>query len=185
MLRSVAPLVCALALLALWPAESRAERGWIRDEVRINKRTGPGTQFRIVGVAKTGDGFDIVSREEKWTQIRDGDGESWIPAGYLQVEPPASVQLERYKAETSQARESHGRLTAELEELRTANAELTERFASLEERATELERDNIELRAGARWPEWIAGGSILLVGGVLGIAVHASTSRRQTRRIRL
>ena len=60
-----------------------------------------------------------------------------------------------------------------------------ERLAALEERAAKLDRENIELRAGARWPEWIAGGSILLVGGVLGMAVHASSARRQTRRIRL
>ena len=46
-----------------------AENGWVRGEIRLNVRTGPGTQFKIVGVAKTGDGVEILERQEGWTKI--------------------------------------------------------------------------------------------------------------------
>jgi hypothetical protein len=72
-----------------------------------------------------------------------------------------------------------------VEELRARRDELT---ASTTEQKTELERltrENLELRAGARWPEWIAGASILFVGAVLGMLVHRSASRRPGPRIRL
>lgn len=176
-------LSLVVALFAL-PFASHAERAWIKDEVRLNKRTGPGTQYRILTAVKTGDSFEVLSRAEEWTQVQDEDGIAWIPSGYLQAEPPARVQLERHMSENKDLRRNHGELTGEVEELRTANTELTARFAELDERAKRLERENIELRAGARWPEWIAGASILLVGGILGMIVHAS-NRRQTRRIRL
>ena len=174
-----------IVFLCVLPAVAAAERGWIKDEVRINKRTGPGTKFRILGVVKTGDGFDILERAEKWTKVRDAQGEAWIPVGFLQAEPPARVLLEQHLTETKELRGNHGRLTQELEELRTANATLTEQHDALQTRFKTIERENIELKAGARWPEWIAGASILLVGGILGIIVHSATARRQTRRIRL
>jgi SH3 domain protein len=166
-------------------ATSQAEQVWIKDEVRLHKRTGPGTQYRILGPVKTGDTFEVLSRDEEWTQVRNADGDAWIPAGYLQNEPPARIQLERAIAEGAQMRSDYGTLKAEVEELRAANAELTAKTAALDELAKKFERENFELRAGARWPEWISGASILLVGGILGIIVHASTGRRQTRRIRL
>ena len=48
-----------------------------------------------------------------------------------------------------------------------------------------LTRENLDLRAGARWPHWIAGASIFLAGSLIGIIVHWSTSRRTRHRIRL
>ena len=185
MSRRLALLLAGLVGLLGLPAASHAENAWIKDEVRLHKRTGPGTQYRILGAVKTGDVFEVLSRAEEWTQVRDSEGDAWIPAGYLQNEPPARVQLERHISESAQMRNDHGQLTAEVEELRATNAELTEQNASLDARAKKFERENFELRAGARWPEWISGASILLVGGILGIIVHASTGRRQTRRIRL
>lgn len=184
MKRRTGALVVALLLLA--PAgRALAERAWVKDEVRLNVRTGPGTQFRILGGIGTGDSVEILDRGDGWTQVRGSTGEGWIPAGFLQAEPPARIRLERFEADTAELRERFGRLSSEVEELRARNQELS---AGDEERDAEiarLTRENLELRAGARWPEWIAGASILGVGGLLGIFVHWSSSRRTTRRIRL
>ncbi len=177
--------LAVVVFLLLLPLAGHAEQGWIKDEVRLNKRTGPGTQFRILGAVSTGDGFQILERAEKWTKVRDDEGDAWIPSGYLQAEPPARVLLERHLAETKELRGNAGKAAAEIEELRTANETLTAQHAELEARFKVIERENFELKAGARWPEWISGASILLVGGILGIIVHSATARRQTRRIRL
>ena len=185
MLRRPALLLAGLVVLLGLPVASHAEQAWIKDEVRLHKRTGPGTQYRILSAVKTGDQFEVLSRAESWTQVRDAKGDAWIPAGYLQNEPPARIQLERYIAESAQMRSDHGQLTTEVEELRSAKAALTEQNALLDALTKKFERENFELRAGARWPEWISGASILIVGGILGMIVHASTARRQTRRIRL
>jgi hypothetical protein len=45
--------------------------------------------------------------------------------------------------------------------------------------------DNLELRAGARYPEWITGASILAAGMALGAMLHRSSGRRTPKRIRL
>ena len=104
--------------LVVLPAAAQAEQAWIRDEVRVHKRTGPGTKYRILGTVKTGESYEVLSRGDGWTQIRGGGETAWIPAGYLQSETPARVQLEQFQAESAQMRAGHGKLTAEVEELR-------------------------------------------------------------------
>jgi SH3 domain protein len=180
-----AGLVVAGALLTL-AGSAQAQRAWIKDEVRLNLRTGPGTQFRILGTLVTGDSVEMIARGDGWTQVRAKGGlEGWIPEGFLQEEAPAKILLERHQADTASMRKRFDTLTREVTELRAKNEELeaqqTQRAGDLER----LTRENLELRAGARWPHWIAGASILFTGGLIGIIVHWSSSRRTTRRIRL
>jgi SH3 domain protein len=185
MTRRLALLLAGIAGLLAVPAANAAERAWVKDEVRLNVRTGPGLQYRIVGAATTGDSLDVLSKTREWTQVRGKDLEGWIPVGYLQSDPPARIVLEKYKNESEELSSSHGALSTEVETLRTENAELSERSESLDARVEKLERENIELRAGSRWPDYIAGACILFVGGVCGMIVQATSSRRTTRRIRL
>ena len=43
----------------------------------------------------------------------------------------------------------------------------------------------MELKAGARWPEWITGAAILASGMLVGSIVQTWASRRPRSRIRL
>jgi SH3 domain protein len=186
--RTAARIGCFLALaLSLLPASaSRAERAWVKDEVRLNVRTGAGVQYRILGAITTGDSVEVISHTEGWTQVRAGEGvEGWIPEGFLQEQPPARVRLERFEADTAEQRARLDKLSSEVEELRTQRDELGAASAEQKTELDRLTRENLELRAGARWPEWIAGASILFVGAVLGWIVHRSATRRPGPRIRL
>ena len=83
------------------PFPASASADYVRDQLRINMRTGPGVQFRILGVLKTGDSVEVVSRGDGWTQVRGPEVDNgWIPEGYLQTEAPARIRLERHEAET-------------------------------------------------------------------------------------
>lgn len=176
----------ALALSLLPAAASRAERAWVKDEVRLNIRTGAGVQYRIIGALSTGDSVEVVSRAEGWTQVRAGDGvEGWIPEGFLQEEPPARIRLERFEADTAEQRARLEQLNSEVTELRAVREELGTTTQEQKAELDRLTRENLELRAGARWPEWIAGASILFVGAIFGIIIHRSTGRRPGPRIRL
>ena len=191
MRRFILVLLPILAFGLVLPALSAAaDRGWVRGEIRLNIRTGPGTQFKIVGVAKTGDGVEIVERADNWTKVRVSseagkNREGWIPEGYRNPVPPPTLRLSQAEAEVS-------RLTTELEALRqqaeslgiTAR-ELGEQENSQAAEIEELTRENIRLRAGDRYPEWITGASILAAGMLLGSLLHRASTRRQQTRIRL
>ena len=185
------PLAAALAMLSVeWVAPGEAvaqEQAWVRGEIRLNVRSGPGTQFRILGGVATGDGLLILKRAEGWTQVRlPDDIEGWIPVGYLKPEPPPTIRLAQLEVETEALRSRMETTTSEMEELRTGNESLTENDSLQRAEIARLLLDNTKLRARARYPELIAGASILAAGMILGALLHkSSSSRRPTSRIRL
>ncbi len=171
----------------IWLATpSLAERAWVKDDLRLNLRAGPGLEFRILGVIKTGDDVDVLERTPPWTRVEVARmGPGWIPVGYLQANPPARLLLTRREVETADLREKVARLAADSEELQSANRRLAERDESQSQQIERLVRENLELRVGPRWPEWIAGASILGVGMIFGGLLQRNTARRKSSRIRL
>ena len=174
--RLAAGALATLALLAAGAAQ--AERAWVRGEVRLNLRAGPEPRYRIIDVVKTGDEVEVLERGEEWVKLRDPKGnEGWIRSGYLQPEAPASVQVTRLASELSTLRERVVSAQQELASLRNAQQELDASRGELEK----LRLKNRELRAGQRWPEWVAGASLLAAGMLIGTALHRSPTRRAGR----
>lgn len=182
--------VTAVALLLAGGRPATAEQAWVRGEVRLNIRTGPGNQYRIIGLVKTGDAIDVLERGEDWTkiQIQQEDGstkQGWIPGGYLNSEPPPTVQLERAQSRVETLEQELTTLKSETGKLRSDNEILTSQDGDQQSQIKQLTMENMELRAGARYPEWITGASIFAAGMVLGAWLHRNSARRQPTRIRL
>lgn len=170
-------------------ATATAETGWVRGEVRLNVRTGPGTEYRILGVLKTGDSVEVLSRGENWTEVEtqqtDGLKQGWIPEGYLRPQPPPSVRLAEAESRVVDLDSKLAALDQEASQLRTDKASFAGQDAAQKAEIKELTMENMELRAGARYPEWITGASIFAAGMVLGAWIHRNSARRQPSRIRL
>ena len=182
----MASAVAAIAMCALTVGPADAEQAWVRGGIRLNLRTEPGTQFRIIGVLETGDGVEILQKREEWTQIRKPDGkQGWIPVGYLRSEPPPTVRLGQLEEEAAQLRAGLETATDSVTRLREQNAEISKKDQQQQAEIARLTRDNMELRAGARWPEWIVGASVLAAGMLIGAALYRNATRRPSSRIRL
>jgi hypothetical protein len=179
------PFVAITLFVALaWPGHAAAE--WVKGDVRLNLRTGPGTDRRIIASVDTGDRVTVLDSVEGWTQVRIDDGrDGWVPAGYLANEPPPTVRLEQVEKELAEARERLGSVGGETEELRMANATLTSQNKGLTITNERLDLENRDLKAGARWPEWITGASILVMGMLMGAIMQAWQDRRSGGRVRL
>lgn len=182
--------LCGAALLLFFVSSASSETGWVRGEIRLNVRTGPGKQYRIVGLAKTGDRVTVLERTENWTQVglEDQKGErlnGWVPAGYLEPQPPAAHRLEQAEAESLRLKGDFSALREEKDRLAKENQVLAGQEEEQQIAITELTRDNTKLRAGARYPEWIVGAAIFVIGMLVGAVARGNTSRRQSTRIRL
>jgi SH3 domain protein len=163
-----------------------AQEVWVKDQVRLNLRTGPGNQFRIVGNLATGDSVRLVERGDGWTRVRTDEGkEGWVPEGFLMENPPAAMRLPQMEHEARELRGTVENLREEVSTLRGERGRLETSEASERDRAQELEAENLRLKAGARWPEWITGAGILAAGMLIGAIVQTWTSRRPRSRIRL
>ncbi|MCP5042867.1 MAG: TIGR04211 family SH3 domain-containing protein [bacterium] len=177
-----------MASVSLPSFEATAEeRAWVRGEIRLNLRSGPGTKYRILAGVATGDGLAVLSRGEGWTQVRmEDETEGWIPEGYLKPEPPPTVRLQQLEVEVANLRTRLSSVSTEADELKTTNKSLSSNDSVQREEIDRLILDNTKLRAGARYPELIAGASILAAGMILGAMLHrSSSSRRPASRIRL
>lgn len=183
------PVAGSLAVflgLSLWGSvQARAEGAWVRGEVRLNVRSGPSTDYRILGVVSTGDAVTILERGESWTQIQTLEGkQGWIPAGYLDPEPPPTVQLANLESEVETLRKQLSETQALATRLRSENEALAGQDEQQKQSIRELTEENLDLKAGARWPYLITGASILTIGMVAG-AILGRTSGRRRSRIRL
>ncbi len=178
-------LAVLLAVVGSAP-QALAQEVWVKDEVNLNLRTGPGNQYRIVGLLKTGDSVRIVKRGDGWTQVRISDGkQGWVPAGFLMADPPAATRVERMEHETRELRETVESLRERLGSVTSERSDLESSESEARTRAAELEAENMELKAGARWPEWITGAGILASGMLVGSILQTWASRRPRSRIRL
>src|SRR5262245_16069181 len=135
------------AILALAALSADAETSWVKDELRLNLRSGPGNEFRIKGFIKTGESVTILSGREGWVQVRttsDDLGDGWVEDGFLAAEPPAAMRLERMKTETAEARGQFGSLTERVKQLEDENGKLNEASAEQKKEIDSLTRDNME-----------------------------------------
>jgi len=177
--------IVALAVAAL-ALSAAAETAWVKDELSLNLRTGPGTQYRIKGSVKTGDQLEVLRRGNGWTQVRAAEiGDGWIPGGFLLPDPPAGVRLAQVEAQTAEFRAQFESVSNRAQQLANENATLSQNDAAQKQQIEQLSRENFELQAGARWPEWITGAGILGIGMAMGAIVHSVSGRRQRPRIRL
>jgi hypothetical protein len=178
--------LAALAVLLLAAPVALAQESWVKDEVQLHLRAGPGNQYRITDTLKTGDSVRVLQRGDGWTLVRrPAGGEGWVPAGFLVQEPPAVTRVARMEVEARELEGTVASLRQELETLRAEHGRLAADQSAGRERAQELEAENLELKAGARWPEWITGAAILASGMLVGSLVQTWASRRPRSRIRL
>jgi uncharacterized protein YgiM (DUF1202 family) len=180
-------LLAVMVLTALLATSGQAQEAWVMDkQVSLTLRTGAGTQYRIIGKLTTGDVATILTRGDGWTKVRTADGkEGWVSAGFLQVSPPARVELERLGRETEDLRRQVAELSEKTTDLRATKDELESDDEEQRLEIDRLTRENYELRAGARWPEWITGAGIVLAGMALGALLGRTSGRRRQPRVRL
>jgi len=180
-------LLAAIALMALSATPGQAQEAWVMDrEVNLTLRTGAGQQYRIIGTLSTGDVATILTRGDGWTKVRTADGkEGWVSAGFLQPNPPARIELERLQHNAEELRRQLAELSEDAAELRATNETIETNDETQRHEIDRLARENYQLRAGARWPEWITGAGIVLVGMALGALLGRSAGRRRQPRVRL
>jgi SH3 domain protein len=159
-------LALALALAIAVPALASA--AYIRDEIRINMRTGPGSEYTVLKSLTSGDQVTRLGGDGEWTRIRTTEGrEGWVPAGYLSDQPPASLELPDTRSKLERAESTIGDLERRLAGLGNAVTELE----ALRARVDQLDTENLRLSAATRWKDYLAGAALLAVGVLVGLSV--------------
>jgi SH3 domain protein len=175
-----------LVFLAVFAAPAFAEPAWVKDEVRVSLRAGAGSNFRITGALETGDRVEILSRGDGWTQVRpEGREAGWIPAGFLQEDPPARIALQSLQADKERLEQRVAELEGSSAQRESDHAKALDRDAAQRAEIERLTQENLRLRSGARWSEHLTGAGIVLVGMAIGALVARRSGRSRQQRIKL
>ena len=175
----LALVLVAAAVGTAGPAS--AQREYIRDEIRVNMRAGPGLQYRILKVMVSGEPVRRIDEQDDWVRVSSTAGlEGWVPGSYLSKAVPPSVSLPQVQSKLARADARLG----ELERKLSAQAEAVQELESLRALRSELETENAELRWSTGWKSMATGAVVLLVGILIGFATPRG-SGRSARRIKL
>ncbi len=106
--------VLLLGMLA--PLFAFAKTYYVSDELWVNLRSGPGQDYRIIRVLKSGNSLEFIEQNEEadWMMVKTSRGEEgWIPLRYLTETPIAkqllattTAELENVKAELNATKEN-------------------------------------------------------------------------------
>lgn len=130
-------LALALTVLgiAFTSAEAQApQERYVTDALRLEARTGPSTENRIVRMVPSGTRVTVLEEAEGYSRVRlPGDSEAWMLSRYLQDEPAARDRLDEALAELESLRSANRPVTEALDQAREAQRQAEARIRDLEE----------------------------------------------------
>ena len=138
-------LVLGIFLIML-PTTLTAETLYVSEVREITLRTGPGAEYKITSMVKSGTPMTVLEKMDDWTQVQLSDGkEGWVLTQFLQSKVPDAIALEKlqkkYSALSNEAEtlknenralgDQVATLTADLETCRQEHAALTGNYETL------------------------------------------------------
>jgi len=130
---------------------SGAETRYIKNDIKITLRTGPGLKYQIISMVNYGSKVELVETGEEWSKVLSTNGkEGWALNRFLTSSEPDFLQLSRLKKkyakltdhmplvieENKKFKAENGILNAKLIEYEKANANLDESYKKLKKDAS-------------------------------------------------
>jgi SH3 domain protein len=119
-------LVGATAFLLVFTFSALADTVYVSDMNEITLRSGPGAQYKIIALLRTGTQLATLTTSDDWTQIQTSSGkQGWVLTRYLQKDLPAALKL-------AQLQQKFQRIAARNTRLANDNKSLQEKAGALE-----------------------------------------------------
>lgn len=131
-----------LTLLVLYPAV--AEKRYISDELWINLRSGPGNDYKILKILKSGTHLQFIESDEetKFSKVITDKGlEGWVPTRFIQDEPIAFEKLILTQRELDKTKADLTELQNKFNETKKVLAETKRTAGDLSEDKSEQEKE--------------------------------------------
>jgi SH3 domain protein len=135
-------LVTAFSVVVVTISPADAETMYITDQIEVTFRRGPGQDYRILSMLKSGQPVEILKKGEDWTHVKLPGGKTgYVIDRYLSDQKPIQIayqelkeRLEVLKSRTDQS------ILEENAALKENNRLLSEKLAEREKRLADLEQ---------------------------------------------
>ncbi|MGA1869094.1 MAG: TIGR04211 family SH3 domain-containing protein [bacterium] len=161
-----------------------AKNVFVVEKTKVNLRSGPGYEFKIINLLDSGEELVILETQEDWYKVRLKNEElekkeGWILKALVKEEKPMAMQIAELKS-------SEENLTVQLDQLKSENIELVKSKLELEKR-NQIQKDELdylkakyEKMANSYALKWvIVGASILLIGIIMGTIYEGMKHRHR------
>jgi SH3 domain protein len=195
------PLAAVLLLLPLFAV---AETRFV--EVEVTLRRGPGTDFGISQMVRSGSPVEVLetNRAAGWTRVRiPGGAQGWMLTRYLVSDPAGQQELIAAQQRIDELTQANREVTGERNRLMNESDNLAEELARLKELSSDsialettnkrlqasverleqevsiLKEENRLLGANVKRDWFLAGGGVLFLGLLLGLVLPRIQWRRK------
>ncbi|RLT93138.1 MAG: TIGR04211 family SH3 domain-containing protein, partial [Ketobacter sp.] len=108
-----------LIIASLLAIPGYAKTIYIHDNLRVDMRTGPSVEYRIIDFLRSGTSMEVLKESGEWIMIRTDGKEGWIQSQYTTEEPIARDQLARALKQIQSLQSENSSLKSQLSETRS------------------------------------------------------------------
>ncbi len=139
-------IITALIVIGLCTtALSVSAAVYVSDKLDAPLRIGPGTEFRIVGMLRSGQAVEVITEKQGWSNVRttreSGGKEGWILTRYLMSREPWERRVKSLEAENAKLRETVNPVQGELQEVKARNVEIEKELKKTTEALRTVKND--------------------------------------------
>jgi len=136
--------------LTFFSAAGFAETMYVSDKLKVTVRSGPGTEYKILDIAESGDRVEILENGEDWTLVKMANGkEGYVTSRYLVPGPTYAIRFDQLQAKQKALTQQAAALLEENTRLSQENKQLNAAFNNAEKSLKKLEIDYKELKTGS------------------------------------
>ena len=143
-------LVLIGIFLTAFAAAGFAETMYVSDTLKVTVRSGPGTEYKILDIAESGDRVEILETGEDWTLVRLANGkEGYVTTRYLVPDPTYAIRFDQLQAKHKSLTQQVAALLEENTRLKEENKQLSSVLDDTEKSLKKLDNAYQELKAGS------------------------------------
>jgi len=158
--KQLSGFLATLIISGILSTSGFAKTLYIHDELRVDMRTGPSTEYRIIDFLRSGTKLDVMKENDGWVQVQANGKEGWIQTQYTSDQPIARDQLatalkqiEGLKSENSALKSQLSNTRSELGGLKSDHDKMsnsTEKLQQELDRIQKVSRNAISTEAAYR-----------------------------------
>jgi len=127
-----------------------AETVYVVDSIKVAVRSGPGNDYKSIGLVESGNQLEVVKTEDEWSVVRLGDGsEGYVLTRYLTTTAPAKFRLDQFQEKNKSLAAKVAELTEENQNLKAENEKLAAAAAEGRSAISALRSEFDSFRQGA------------------------------------
>lgn len=141
----------SITLCLLTAAFAAAETNYVSDLNEITLRAGPGLDYRVNRMLKSGQQLEVIDTEERWNQVRLPDGTTgWVFSKFISEQKPDSLAVKDLREEIAPLRTKLKALQEENQRLIRRNQDLAENLEDTKNKLENARKEYSELKEDAK-----------------------------------